>query len=32
VGFFGWKEGLRRGGYVGETFHAGICHGEENFP
>jgi len=23
--------GLRTGGYVGGTFHGGICHGEENF-
>ena len=35
-GFFGWKEGLRRGGNAGGTFHRGIsnwgnCHGEENF-
>ena len=30
--FFGWKEGLRRGGYVGETFHGGIfVMGEEDF-
>ena len=29
---FGWGGGgLRTGGYVGGTFHGGICHGEENF-
>ena len=31
-GFFDWEEGLERGGYVGETFHRGICHGGRRFP
>ena len=29
--FFGWGEGLRRGGYAGETFHRECFMGEENF-
>ena len=31
-GFFGWEKGLRRGGYVRETFHGGICHGGRKLP
>ena len=27
--FFGWGEGLRGWGYVGGTFHGGICQGEK---
>ena len=30
-GIFGWEEGLRRGGYVGGTFHREFVMGEENF-
>ena len=29
--FFGWGEGLRRGGYTGGTFHREFVMGEENF-
>ena len=28
--FFGWGEGLRRGGYAGGTFHREFVMGEEN--
>ena len=27
----GGRENLMEGGYVGGSFHGGICHGEENF-
>ena len=31
-GDFWVGEGLRKGGYVGGTFHRGICHGRRKFP
>ena len=30
-GIFWLGEGLRTGGYVGGTFHGGICHGGRKF-
>ena len=30
-GMFWLGEGLRRGGYIGGTFHRGICHGGRKF-
>jgi hypothetical protein len=31
VGFFGWKEGLRRGGYLGKLSMEEFVMGRKNF-